>query len=974
MLIPTNITQKGNQLLIRVYDKETGTRRNLLTKFKPTIFERAPYGTPMEMADALPLRGEGHPINGRFPLRKVEFDNIWDFKNHVYDNVGVPGYEMYGMPEVEGQAYGSLFPGKFSHDLSKIVTVNIDIEVMSSYIDESGAIVRGPFPEPVIEPEEYRKSSFDLQAYTDHVVNFYGWWREEFPNSRVPQLLDIDECGALDAAFPVTMIQCENMQTGKIKIWSLPRPKDKGTYHYDNNDEMVGGEARNLESFEEFDTEQDLLKSWVKWWSTLSPDGFTGWNTTGFDSGYIVSRVIKILGREWANSLSPCGVVRKHLHRPDKGLPFHTWEMKGVSDLDLQRLYKKHRLVERKSHSLDYISKVETDDRKIEYTGDLNTVWLNDYTTYCRYGLKDVLLVRGINNKLKFIDLAWALQARYKANASTAAFDTVAPWRYLLYGFNYTRGDVPLVPLIKPKAETVDFEGAFVHTPIVGAHKLILAEDLNSLYPHIEQQYNMGPETIVEDELRANIIFDLCEEIRGITPTWEQTAAHSALLNAIQDDREIIDELINWSLAGLPNRFKCLTDHNVSMAPNLQFFHNDVESCYSLITKEIYGTRKAFKREMLDHEKAAVKAKEAGNMELYALESTLESQRNTFQMGEKIILNSGYGAIGNTSFKEYFDPRVARAITAAGALINKFVTAYVNRNLGELKGTPNVRSVVYGDTDSIYVTLDGLQSHIGLSDSMTRDEKVDAVDKWEKQYLAPLISNISEEMCVLVNGREQRMFWAREVLCLDGGIFQAKKKYALLVDDNEGVRYDKQKIKVTGLDSKKSTTPDLVVPWLEEAYILTIQGKFEEMRKYVKQRREEHRNLPLDEIAAAKGVNDISKWIVDEDNLIFKSRVPYHVRASVLHNVLLKRHGVTHRPFIEEGSKIRILNIKAENEFDSTGKTKYIAFPDTGWPSEFDQYRKYIDYKLSFATVFEDPLQLLLNVVGESTVEVNTLW
>lgn len=1129
--IPTTIIQKGNKILIRCYDDETGTRHNLLSTFKPCIYERAPFDTTMEMADALPLRGEGHPLKGRFPLRKVEFDNIWDFKNHVWDNRGVPGYEMWGMPEVEGQAYSKLFPNKFKHKLEYIKNFNIDIEVMSSYIGADGKVVRGPFPEPIIEPEEFRKSSFNIDEYAKHIQKFNEWWSKEFPKSRIPMAMDIGDVGALDAAFPVVMIQAENMQTGQNRIWSLPRPKDRGSWTYDNEDEMIGGLEGKIK-FEEFETEQELLTSFVNWWAAESPDGYTGWNIRGFDTGYIVARIYKVLGSDWVSALSPIGEVKKYLVRPDKGIPFHSFNIKGVDELDLQLLYKKHRLVERKSYSLDYIAKVETGEQKIKYSGDLNTVWLEDYETYCRYGIKDILLVNGINKKLRFVELAWALQARYKANAESASLDTVKPWRYLLHDFNFNKGDVPLVPLIKGKSEATHYEGAFVHPPQVGLHKLLSAFDLNSLYPHIEQQYNMGPETIVEDSLRTNIIFELCEELEAIPAEWDQENAKKALISAIRDDREIIDELVAWALCGLPREFKTLKDLNVSMAPNLQFFHNDEESCYSSITKDIYATRKAFKKEMLYHEQAALNAKDSGDMELYEVESNKESESNTFQMGEKILANSGYGAIGNDSFLEYFDSRIARAITASGMLINKYVTEFINRFIASLSPDAPKKAVVYGDTDSVvgstlvsvngvsrpieevynelkgtietrgvdnfikhvtesvktpsvntenkveekqinyvmkhkvkkqgyrltvggesvvvtcdhslivmrngslksvkpsevmkgdkfvkisneteleiyddfqlecigeiddwvydievddnhnffgndilvhnsvYVSFDGLQSYMGLEESMERDEKIEVFDKFMKAEIVPKIAEYSTDMCGLVNGREQRMFWEREVLCLEGGIFQAKKMYALIVDDNEGVRYPKPKLKVTGLHSKKSTTPDLVVPWLENAYTLAIKGEFDELKNYIKERKQVYKDLPIEDIAISSSVNQIGKWVINFDNYVLKSGVPYHVRASVIHNLLIKRNNIP-KPFIEEGSKIKIINIKEQNEFDPSGKTKYLAFPDTGWPEEFDEYRKYIDYSKLFEKVFEQPCQLFLDAVGETTKQVNALW
>ena len=65
-------------------------------------------------------------------------------------------------------------------------------------------------------------------------------------------------------------------------------------------------------------------------------------------------------------------------------------------------------------------------------------------------------------------------------------------------------------------------------------------------------------------------------------------------------------------------------------------------------------------------------------------------------------------------------------------------------------------------------------------------------------------------MATTVNAHEQRMFWGREVISLQGGIF-----VETLHDGRrlEGVRYNEPKLKVTGLESKKSSTPG-IVRWL----------------------------------------------------------------------------------------------------------------------------------------------------------------
>ena len=48
-------------------------------------------------------------------------------------------------------------------------------------------------------------------------------------------------------------------------------------------------------------------------------------------------------------------------------------------------------------------------------------------------------------------------------------------------------------------SKTGKFSGAYVKDPIVGQHKWVLSFDLNSLYPHLIIQYNISPETIVDD-------------------------------------------------------------------------------------------------------------------------------------------------------------------------------------------------------------------------------------------------------------------------------------------------------------------------------------------------------------------------------------------------------------------------------------------------------------------------------------------
>ena len=63
-----------------------------------------------------------------------------------------------------------------------------------------------------------------------------------------------------------------------------------------------------------------------------------------------------------------------------------------------------------------------------------------------------------------------------------------------------------------------------------------------------------------------------------------------------------------------------------------------------------------------------------------------------------------------------------------------------------------------------------------------------------------------QELADYVGAYEQKMFMKRENIA-NKGIWTAKKRYILNVWDSEGVRYEKPKLKIMGLEAVKSSTP-----------------------------------------------------------------------------------------------------------------------------------------------------------------------
>ena len=80
------------------------------------------------------------------------------------------------------------------------------------------------------------------------------------------------------------------------------------------------------------------------------------------------------------------------------------------------------------------------------------------------------------------------------------------------------------------------------------------------------------------------------------------------------------------------------------------------------------------------------------------------------------------------------------------------------------------------------------------------------------------------ELADLMNAYENKMVMEREVIA-DSGVWTAKKRYMLNVHNSEGVPYEQPKLKIMGIETTRSSTPQIVRNWLKESIrIMLSQG------------------------------------------------------------------------------------------------------------------------------------------------------
>lgn len=243
-----------------------------------------------------------------------------------------------------------------------------------------------------------------------------------------------------------------------------------------------------------FDNERDLLDTMLNLLEDV--DLISGWNSEFFDLPYLVNRVKVAMG-DWATKrfCFPDAGEPREAEVERFGTPEVTYQLFGRIHLDSLALYKKFTFGGRQSYSLSAIAELELSIPKIEFAGNLQQLYLNDFDRFLDYNIRDVEILVGLDKKLKFVNMA-NLVAHESCVFMEAVLGSV---RYIdtaitLYAHNNMKR---IVNDKQEVGETEKVEGALVITPVPGMYERLFSVDLNSLYPSIFMTLNLSLEKIV---------------------------------------------------------------------------------------------------------------------------------------------------------------------------------------------------------------------------------------------------------------------------------------------------------------------------------------------------------------------------------------------------------------------------------------------------------------------------------------------
>ena len=728
----------------------------------------------------------------------------------------------------------------------------------------------------------------------------------EFDISKI-KLVTIDIETRSENGFPDVESASEEILLVTIQDYTTKEIITWGTRPFNNTHDHVDYRLCN--------DENHLLNSFIQWWIENTPDVVTGWNCEFFDIPYITGRLNRVLGSKLMKRLSPWGLVTQS-DVVVRGRKNFIVDIGGVSVLDYMRLYKwSPGTPNQESFRLDYIAQQELGQKKLDHSefDTFKDFYTNGWQKFVEYNIIDVELVDRMEDKLKLIELALTMAYDAKVNYQDIFFQ-VRLWDCIIYN-ELKKRNIAIPQKVGSKKDE-KYAGAYVKEPIPGKYDWVVSFDLNSLYPHLIMQYNISPETLIDQRHPSATV-----------------------------DR-ILGEEINFEL------YK-----DNAICANGAMYRKDKRGFLPELMQKYYDERVIYKNRMIKAKKAYEKTPSK------SLEKEI-ARCNNIQMAKKISLNSAYGAIGNQYFR-YYKLENAEAITLSGQVSIRWIENKMNQKINHILKTEDVDYVIASDTDSIYLNLGPLVEVIYKEREKTTESIVGFLNKICEMEFEKYIESSYEALASYVNAYDQKMIMKRENIA-DRGIWTAKKRYILNVWDSEGVRYNEPKLKIMGIEAVKSSTPAPCRKAIKDALSVMMSGTEDEMIDFISQFRKTFKSLPPEEISFPRTVSDVVKY--RGRNAIYEKGTPIHARGSLLFNHHIKRLKLEGKySLIGNGEKVKFCYLRSPNPIHENVMSFIQDFPrEIG-------LEKYVDYDLQFEKSFLDPLKIILDVIQWNVEKTTTL-
>jgi len=395
------------------------------------------------------------------------------------------------------------------------------------------------------------------------------------------------------------------------------------------------------------DTESQMLRLFADFLNEWDIDILTAWFGDGFDIVYIMARSEILFGEKKALKLL-CRDGFEATRRDfinEYGEETWEWKLAGRHHVDLMKLYKKFQPGEKRSFKLDSVCEEELNEKKIEYSSDLGTLYKRDPQHFFEYSLHDARLLMMLDRKKKIVDLAM-LMAR---DMCCLPPDVTGSVKIIETAFiKYCRKVGGYVLPDKRENDREDFPGAIVYDTKEGRHGWMFTIDLGSLYPSSIMMLGLSKETMLYQCLNE---YD--DYIKIMSRSNDEITIEDIKTGDIISEKASEIESL-------------LREHGWTISGNGTIFNGRMGLLASFV-QEGFNQRKQFKK-----------------MKSEANDENSKLRYDLYQNVMKLRNNSVYGILSQPSFRMY-DVRLAASTTLTGQIISKWQAYYGNKILKDLQ-------------------------------------------------------------------------------------------------------------------------------------------------------------------------------------------------------------------------------------------------------------------------------------------------
>lgn len=687
-------------------------------------------------------------------------------------------------------------------------------------------------------------------------------------------------------------------------------------------------------------SEKELIQRFLEKFEEIDPTILVGYNSAYFDIPYLYHRIKRIVGDREVLRLSP---IRKINIRDFNGETQIT--LGGINHLDYMLLHKKYIMKEEPSYKLGEIGLKYVDLGKIEYEGNLNTLFNEDLNRFIDYNLRDVEILEALEEKLKFIELTIMISHICNIPYESIYWNTVmnegAILKYLKRE-GIVSPNKPTTTNPSRKLPNISYAGGFVKEPKPGLYFDVIDLDFTSLYPSVIKSLNLGIETLVGRIVTNDLTYDQEHSLEKLKERDPEEIISIERLNkekyTLESAQISIGKLIN-----------IIEKNDYTVAASGAFFRTDEKSIVAKILEGWFTKRENYR----SLKKKAGKKEDWVNYKLYDL----------FQHSFKILQNALYGTFAKNGWR-YTDGHLicSAAITNSGQRLTKESITFVNNKINN-ELSQNKDYVCISDTDSVYIELGNLLSH--RYNDLSKDNKnkyildiANEIQNDSNNYLNTLCKNLFN-----IDSKKHYFQLKQEVIA-SSIIVTGKRRYAMYVTNKEGVDVDE--IDMKGLELMKSNMNKLFKQFGEQLIkdILFRKNKDEidqsiiEFYSYIK-------TLNPKQLGKPTGVRQLGIYHTTaragEMFSTFKLKAPVNSKAAIRYNDLLKFKRLDKKfESIVEGDKIFMINLKP-----NVYKLDIIGLPNAKIPEEIEKFvKEYIDIDRIFESLLLNKLKELFKDLG----------